>query len=202
MSTNQPAVAQRLAPAIQLPSASQSPETILPLAETKPELQAKRQAFLEKYKFRHLGDAKVEFVLPAGLSVLDMMREAKQLGPSLYGHITFFPEALERAEKDSAFTAKAKKDTVVRLNGIVKDSENKTREEQARFLVDQGLKMPAGEHLFAAGMLYFIATGKDLFEKRYARVMDLFVCRTDFTRHDGIIRSKLVFTAANLPPEK
>ena len=133
-------------------------------------LEARKQAFLEKYGVRtDLGESKVEFTLPKDASVMDLLRDAQALARELHGRDAVHPCALRMWSEYGAFNAKASEAIARSIDGNVAESTCKSRNEQVALLTGLKLEMPEMEHLAAAHAAYFIASGKDLFDGNVVR---------------------------------
>jgi hypothetical protein len=128
-------------------------------------LEARRQEFVTKYSIKVLGEGQVSFTLPSGTSRIDLLNEAQALAPDLLGRNAVHPSRLEPWKKDSAFTAKVKEGLKRPIDGNVRGSTRMTTPEQEA----RGWNNVDLCDLATAHVLYFIATGKDLFAGNVVR---------------------------------
>jgi hypothetical protein len=133
------------------------------------DVSVRKQAFMDKYSVTVLDDSKVSFTLPKGSSVLNLLNDAQALAPELYNRDAVYPDRLADWSTKKAFKSSVTENREFSIDGNVADSSDKTRVEQAAFLKKQNLEMPELEHLAAAHVAYFIATGKDLFANNVVR---------------------------------
>jgi hypothetical protein len=136
---------------------------------TTTDVSVRRQAFMDKYSVTVLDDSKVSFTLPKGSSVLNLLNDAQALAPELYNRDAVYPDRLADWSTKKAFKSSVTENREFSIDGNVADSTSKSRTEQVAFLKKQNLEMPEIEHLAAAHVAYFIATGKDLFANNVVR---------------------------------
>ena len=116
--------------------------------------------FLAKYNVEVHGPHEVSFVLPKGVSRIEMLQEAQ----SLVGDMKLiYPDRLTKWQQDPKFTAVAAATQRIHINGHVEGGDAQSREEQEAFLTAQGLQMPSLEDLAAAFVAHYIATKEPLF---------------------------------------
>lgn len=116
--------------------------------------------FLAKYNVEVHGPHEVSFVLPKGVSRIEMLQEAQ----SLVGDMNLiYPDRLTKWQQDPKFTAVAAATQRIHINGHVEGGDEKSREQQEAFLTAQGLQMPSLEDLAAAFVAHYIATREPLF---------------------------------------
>jgi hypothetical protein len=116
--------------------------------------------FLAKYNVEVHGPHEVSFVLPKGVSRIEMLQEAQAL---VGDRNLIYPDYLTSWQQDPKFTAVAAPTQRIHIDGHVKGGDAKSREEQEAFLKAQGLQMPSREDLAAAFVAHYIATKEPLF---------------------------------------
>jgi hypothetical protein len=116
--------------------------------------------FLAKYNVEVHGPHEVSFVLPKGVSRIEMLQEAHSL---VGDRDLIFPDHLTRWQEDPTFTAVAATTQRIHINGHVEGGDAKTRQQQEAFLTAQGLQMPSMQDLAAAFVAHYIATKEPLF---------------------------------------
>ena len=116
--------------------------------------------FLAKYNVEVHGPHEVSFVLPKGVSRIEMLQEADAL---VTERNLIRPNVLTRWQEDPPFTAAATTTQRIHINGHVEGGDAKSRSEQEAFLKAQGLQMPSKEDLAAAFVAHYIATKEPLF---------------------------------------
>ena len=116
--------------------------------------------FLAKYNVEVHGPHEVSFVLPKGVSRIEMLQEAQ----SLVGDMNLiYPDRLTKWQQDPKFTAVAAATQRIHINGRVQGGDAQSREQQEAFLTAEGLQMPSLEDLAAAFVAHYIATKEPLF---------------------------------------
>ncbi len=116
--------------------------------------------FLAKFNVEVHGPHEVSFVLPKGVSRIEMLQEAQALVGD--GNL-IDPDDLTRWQQDPTFTAVATTAQRIHIDGHVKGGDAKSREEQEAFLTARGLQMPSKGDLAAAFVAHYIATREPLF---------------------------------------
>jgi hypothetical protein len=116
--------------------------------------------FLAKYNVEVHGPHEVSFVLPKGVSRIEMLQEAQAL---VGDRDLIFPDHLTKCQEDPTFIAVAATTQRIHINGHVEGSEVKSRAEQKAFLTARGLQMPSKEDLAAAFVAHYIAMKEPLF---------------------------------------
>ena len=116
--------------------------------------------FLAKYNVEVHGPHEVSFVLPKGVSRIEMLQEAQSL---VGDRNLIYPNHLTRWQQDPKFKAVAATTQRIHIDGHVEGGDVKSREEQQAFLKAQGLQMPSKEDLAAAFVAHYIATREPLF---------------------------------------
>ena len=141
---------------------------VLPIKSLKEQfLQlSPRDQFVSKYSVEEINDHQVRFVLPKGVSRIDLLNEAQGIARELYGQDAVFSHQLEKWQKDEDFTSKTTSTTKLWIDGRVKELDAKTRKEQESDLKEQ---MAPLADLAVAHTAFFILTGKDLFQGQFVR---------------------------------
>ena len=116
--------------------------------------------FLAKYNVEVHGPHEVSFVLPKGVSRIEMLQEAQSL---VDDRDLIFPDYLTKWQQDPKFKAEASTTQRIHIDGHVEGGDAKSREQQEAFLTAQGLQMPSKEDLAAAFVAHYIATREPLF---------------------------------------
>ncbi len=116
--------------------------------------------FLAKYNVEVHGPHEVSFVLPKGVSRIEMVQEAHAL---VGDRNLIYPDHLTKWQQDPRFTAVAATTQRIHINGHVEGGDAKSREEQEAFLTAQELQMPSKEDLAAAFVAHYMATREPLF---------------------------------------
>ncbi len=116
--------------------------------------------FLAKYNVKAHGSHEVSFVLPRGVSRIEMLQEAQAL---VGDRDLIHPDHLTRWQQDPKFTAVAATTQRIHIDGHVEGGDAKSQEDQEAFLRAQELQMPSLEDLAAAFVAHYIATGEPLF---------------------------------------
>ena len=163
--------------------------------------------FLAKNNVEVHGPHEVSFVLPKGVSRIEMLQEAQ----SLVGDMKLiYPRHLTKWQQDPKFTAVAAATQRIHIDGHVRGGDAQYPEEQEAFLTAQGLQMPSLEDLAAAFVAHYIATREPLFGF-YKKRDDTYWVRaaggalsfySDGLDHSGIVddvRYDFVAVAAALP---
>jgi hypothetical protein len=116
--------------------------------------------FLAKFNVAVHGPHEVSFVLPKGVSRIEMLQEAQAL---VGDRNLIYPYRLTEWQQDPKFTTTATTTQRIHIDGHVEGGDAKSREEQAAFLTAQGLQMPSLEDLAAAFVAHYMATREPLF---------------------------------------
>ena len=139
------------------------------IPDTTPEndvdLNAQKQAFIDKYGIEVLAESQVALTLPEGATRIEFLQEAQEIAKKLHGQDGIWPGRLERWTKDRAFTDTVDEIRELAVDGNVKGSTNHTRSEQEK----KGWNDVDFQDLAVAHAAYFIATGKDLFAGNIVR---------------------------------
>ena len=140
---------------------------VVPIASLKEQfLQlSPRDQFVSKYSVEKINDHKVRFVLPKGVSRIDLLNEAQGIARGLYGQDAVGPSQLKDWQKEDDFRSKTTSTTKLAIDGRVKELDAKTRKEQESVI---GAMAPLAD-LAVAHTAFFILTGEDLFQGRPVR---------------------------------
>ena len=141
---------------------------VLPIKSLKEQfLQlSPRDQFVSKYSVEKINNHQVQFVLPKGISRIDLLNEAQGIARELYGQDAVYPSQLEDWQKEDDFRTKTTSTTKLWIDGRVKELDAKTRKEQESDLKEQ---MAPLADLAVAHTAFFILTGKDLFQRQVVR---------------------------------
>ena len=141
---------------------------VLPIKSLKEQfLQlSPRDQFVSKYSVEKINDHQVRFVLPKGVSRIDLLNEAQGIARELYGQDAVYPSQLEDWQKEDDFRTKTTSKTKLGIDGRVEELDAKTRKEQESVLKEQ---MAPLADLAVAHTAFFILTGKDLFHGQVVR---------------------------------
>jgi hypothetical protein len=116
--------------------------------------------FLAKYNVEVHGPHEVSFVLPRGMSRIEMLQEAQAL---VTERSLIYPNHLTKWQQDPKFTAVATTTQRIHINGHVEGGDAKSRVKQEALLTVRGLQMPSKEDLAAAFVAHYIAMKEPLF---------------------------------------
>ena len=116
--------------------------------------------FLAKYNVEVHGPHEVSFVLPKGVSRIEMLQEAHSL---VGDRDLIFPDQLTKWQEDPKFTTAATTSQRIHIDGHIEGGDVKSRQQQEAFLTARGLQMPSLEDLAAAFVAHYIATKNPLF---------------------------------------
>ena len=141
---------------------------VLPIKSLKEQfLQlSPRDQFVSKYSVEKINDHQVRFVLPKGVSRIDLLNEAQGIARELYGQDAVYPSQLEDWQKEDDFRTKTTSTTKLGIDGRVEGLDAKSREDQESHL---GEMMAPLADLAVAHTAFFILTGKDLFQGQFVR---------------------------------
>lgn len=129
------------------------------------EALAQQAELLSRYQVQVLGRKEVSFVIPAGSSRLDFLKEAHAVARAIdpFRRITQ-QDQVERWERDPMFCKPVARDTPVSVDCLVEGSGGMTRAEQSKFLQERGLKMANLADIACAHTAILLATeGRDAF---------------------------------------
>ena len=146
---------------------------VLPIASLKEQfLQlSPRDQVVSKYSVEKINDHQVRFVLPKGVSRIDLLNEAQGIARELYGQDAVRPDHLKNWQKEDDFRSKTTSTTKLGIDGRVNGLDAKTRKEQERLIEKQWgeTQMAPLADLAVAHTAFFILTGKDLFQRQVVR---------------------------------
>ena len=114
--------------------------------------------FLATYNVEVINDHTVSFVIPKGVSRIDILQEAKEL---VTDRDLIYPSDLAKWEKDPKFTTDATNSERICIDGHMPKSLRKTRAEQEAMVGRENL--PTLEDLAVAFAVNWIATKEPLF---------------------------------------
>ncbi|MCX6113875.1 MAG: hypothetical protein NTV65_01500 [Proteobacteria bacterium] len=94
---------------------------VLPIASLKEQfLQlSPRDQFVSKYSVEKINALQVRFVLPKGVSRIDLLNEAQGIAMGLYGRDAVYPSQLEDWQKEDDFRTKTTSTTKLGIDGRV-----------------------------------------------------------------------------------
>jgi hypothetical protein len=120
-----------------------------------------RDLFVAKYNIQVHGPHEVSFVLPKGVSRVEMLREGQEL---VSEQKLVYPPRLEEWQTDNAFTASCSTPERIRINARVQGGDAQDRATQETLVVESlKLTLPTLEDLAAAFVANYVATGEPLF---------------------------------------
>jgi hypothetical protein len=152
----------------QLNAALRATEGDLPAPDLSP---VQSVDVVAKYSFKVLDDGFVSFTLPAGANYVELFNEANEYCKSIgRGRAAMYEGALEWFGKRADAVKKARIDQSHDIQGLVPESTFKTCDDQAALLKGKGFTLATPEAAAAAAVLYYCATGKDLFEGKWVRI--------------------------------
>lgn len=131
-----------------------------PTEALAPELATARKAeFVARYQIEVLDETKVRYVLPAGTSRLQFLEQAEEIAAmsDLFRHVVR-PTQLEAWSKDPLFSQPMRVDRAFGIDCAVEGSQEKTMDEQGRFLSSLGLRMAGVHDLAVAHVAIRMAT--------------------------------------------
>ncbi|RIL12309.1 MAG: hypothetical protein DCC75_00665 [Proteobacteria bacterium] len=129
------------------------------------DLNAEKQAFLDRYGIKALAESQVALVIPKGVSRIQFLQEAQALVREQDERDLVWPDRLKSWAGDRAFTNTTTETLKLAVDGNVKGSTNHTRRQQE----EKGWNNVEIQDLAVAHVAYFIATGKDLFAGNIVR---------------------------------
>ncbi len=140
---------------------------VLPIASLKEQFEqlSLQERFLYKYSVEKINDHQVRFIIPKGVSRIDLLNEAQGIGPGLYWREAVYHYQLKKWQKEDDFTSKTTSTTKLWIDGRVEGLDAKTRKEQESVI---GAMAPLAD-LAVAHAAFFILTGKDLFQSQWVR---------------------------------
>jgi hypothetical protein len=133
--------------------------------------------FIAKYNIQVHGSHEVSFVLPSGVSRYEMLCGAQVLvAERENGRNLVWPDDLKTWKDDKTFQATSTTPERIQIDGHVEGGDGKTRAKQEAFLKSKGLPQANLEDLAAAFVAFYVATGKDLFERKVVRAAGGALC--------------------------
>ncbi|MCX6115736.1 MAG: hypothetical protein NTV65_11065 [Proteobacteria bacterium] len=112
---------------------------VLPIASLKEQfLQlSPRDQFVSKYSVEKINAHQVRFIIPKGVSRIDLLDEAQGIAMRLYGRDAIEPFQLKNWQKEDDFRTKTTSKTKLGIDGRVKGLDGKTRKQQERLIEKQ-----------------------------------------------------------------
>jgi hypothetical protein len=130
-----------------------------------------KKEFISKYSVRKRSKSLIEFTIPKGYSVLDLLSDAHAISLRTTGKVAVYPPRLENWSTRIEFKKKATRAKRFLVQSLVANSEFKTRSEQAKYLKSLKLSQAKSEELAAAHSANFTLDGTDFFEGNIIRVV-------------------------------
>jgi hypothetical protein len=121
-----------------------------------------KEILLAKYGVEVINDHTVMFVVPKGVSRIEILEEVQGLIKHPNGGDFIYKPHLERWRKDQAFSLPQGESKRLCIDGHVQGGDGKTRKEQEAFLGEE-FTMASFEDLAVAFCLHWVATGEPLF---------------------------------------
>ncbi len=119
-----------------------------------------RDLFVATYNIQVHGPHEVSFVLPKGVSRVEMLSEGQGL---VSERKLVYPPQLEEWQTDNAFTATSTTPERIRINARVQGGDAGDRATQEKLVKSQERTLPTLEDLAAAFVANYVATGEPLF---------------------------------------
>jgi hypothetical protein len=116
--------------------------------------------FLARYGVEVVNDHTVSFVIPRGVSRIDIMHGAQQL---VTEQALFDEETYNYYARNEKFRTPATHSEKICIDGRVEGLDGKTRGEQESALQERGLTLAIYEDIPVAFAVFWVATGKPLF---------------------------------------
>jgi len=140
---------------------------VLPIRSLKEQFEqlSLQERFVYKYSVEKINDHQVRFIIPKGVSRIDLLNEAQGIVRELYGRDAVYPDQLKKWLKEDDFRSKTTSTTKLWIDGRVEGLDGKTRKEQESVI---GAMAPLAD-LAVAHTAFFILTGKDLFQGKCVR---------------------------------
>ena len=134
---------------------------------TKPFIDLQRELgpkgiLLAKYGVEVINDHTVLFVIPKGVSRIEILEEVQGLIRHPDGGPFIYPEHLANWKRQDGFSSKQATSKRLCIDGHVRGGDAKTRDEQEAFLGKE-FTMASFEDLAVAFCLHWVATGEPLF---------------------------------------
>ena len=141
---------------------------VLPIRSLKEQFEqlSLQERFVYKYSVEKINDHQVRFIIPKGVSRIDLLNEAQGIARELYGRDAVYPSQLKNWQKEDDFRSKTTSTTKLWIDGRVKGLDAKSRKEQESVLKEQ---MAPLADLAVAHTAFFILTGKNLFQGQAVR---------------------------------
>ncbi len=140
---------------------------MLPIRSLKEQFEqlSLQERFVSKYSVEKINDHQVRFIIPKGISRIDLLEEAQGIPRGLYGQDAVSPDRLKKWQKEDNFISKTTSTTKLWIDGRVEGLDAKTRKEQESVI---GAMAPLAD-LAVAHTAFFILTGEDLFQGQSVR---------------------------------
>lgn len=124
-------------------------------AQLKPE-----ELFMAKYSIVVVNDHTVSFVIPQGVSRIELLSEANAL---IKDRPLFHPQVFEGWTKTTSFITPLQRTERVCIVGNVEGLEGKALDDQRALLQKHGLQLATSEDLAVAFAAFYVATGHSIF---------------------------------------
>ena len=121
-----------------------------------------KEILLAKYGVEVINDHTVLFVIPKGVSRIEILEEVQGLIRHPNGGPFIYPEHLAKWKQNEGFTSQQSTSKRLCIDGHVPGGDAKTRDEQEEFLGEE-FTMANIEDLAVAFCLHWVATGEPLF---------------------------------------
>jgi len=144
----------------QQPAQTPGSDQLAELLKVLPIGPFRRATFIETYDVKVHGEHEVSFVLPAGRSRMEILREA-QATVCFQGE--FWAEQLDRWESNLKFKEAATSPERIHINACVEGGGAKTRSQQEDVLRSKNLEMPSLEDLATAFVVHYVVEREPLF---------------------------------------
>jgi hypothetical protein len=132
--------------------------------------------FMAKYNIQVHGSHEVSFVLPKGVSRYEMLCEAHELVAARDNRDLVYSDHLKTWQNDKTFQATATTPERIQIDGHVDGGDGMNRADLEAFLNKKGLPQANLEDLAAAFVAFYVATGKELFERKVVRAAGGALC--------------------------
>ena len=121
-----------------------------------------KEILLAKYGVEVINDHTVLFVIPKGVSRIEILEEVQGLIRHPNGGPFIYPAHLAKWKQNEGFTSQQSTSKRLCIDGHVRGGDAKTRDEQEAFLGEE-FTMASFEDLAVAFCLHWVATGESLF---------------------------------------
>jgi hypothetical protein len=121
-----------------------------------------KEILLAKYGVEVINDHTVMFVIPKGVSRIEILEEVQGLIRHPNGGPFIYPEHLAKWKQNEGFTSQQSTSKRLCIDGHVPGGDAKTRKQQEAFLGEE-FTMANFEDLAVAFCLHWVATGEPLF---------------------------------------